>query len=71
MIDKDVRNRLFMTRKGRKVEATGFVQTLESEHYVEARDMETGLVQSYAKRHLRPCGYVHRERPLGALAAII
>lgn len=69
--DANVRNRLYMTKKGRVVEATGAVNITQNEHYVEAKDVVTGMVQNYAKRHLREKGYAKRQNPLSALAALI
>ncbi len=69
--DPSVRNRLFTTKKARVVEATGFVHIESNDHYIEAKDQQTGVVQLYAKRNLRPRGYVQKQHPLGSLAELV
>jgi hypothetical protein len=69
--DGTVRNRLYMTKKGRVVEATGFVKSENNDHYLEAVDQRTGKKELYAKRNLRPQGYVRRTTALSELGQLL
>lgn len=71
MRDSNVANRLYMTKRGRIVEATGFVKQETNDHYVEAKDVKTGQVEMYAKRHLRERGYAKRQHAFSSLAQFI
>lgn len=72
MIDNTVKGHVYMTKKGKKVEATGQVEIKGDTHYIECETVDNPIEKAmYLKSELRP-SFVKRFRtPLAEQLSVI